>query len=64
LAANTANDSLRGILYTHMDNLVMQDAPVIILYYDQVLRFLQKNIAGLTTNPLNLLTLKTVKKIK
>jgi peptide/nickel transport system substrate-binding protein len=61
-AALEKNDSLRGEIYTKMDNLVMQQAPVIILYYDQVLRFTQKNIKGLTSNPLNLFTLKKVRK--
>lgn len=63
LAARERNDSLRGLIYMKMDNLVMQQAPVVILYYDQVLRFTQKNVKGLTSNPLNLLTLKKVKKI-
>ncbi len=61
-AALEKNDSLRGLIYMKMDNLVMQQAPVIILYYDQVLRFTQKDIKGLTCNPLNLLTLKKVRK--
>lgn len=63
-AAAEANDSIRGRLYMEMDNLVMRQAPVIVLYYDQVLRFTQKNIHGLTPNPLNLLTLKHVRKTK
>ena len=40
----------------------MEEAPVVVLYYDEVLRFTQKNIEGLGSNPLNLLTLKRVKK--
>ena len=47
-----------------MDNLVMQEVPVIILYYDEVLRFTHKNIKGLESNALNLLTLKGVIKEK
>lgn len=58
------NDSLRGLTYMQMDSLLMQEAPVIILYYDEVLRFTRKNISGLGSNPLNLLTLKQVKKAK
>jgi oligopeptide transport system substrate-binding protein len=61
-AANETNDSIRGQLYMKMDNLVMEQAPVVVLYYDQVLRFTQKNIVGIATNPLNLLSLKHVKK--
>lgn len=58
------NDSIRGLKYMQMDRLLMQEAPVVILYYDEVLRFSRKNITGLGSNPLNLLTLKQVKKAK
>lgn len=56
------NDTLRYKLYRSMDSIMMADAPAVILYYDEVLRFTQKNISGLGINPLNLLTLKYVKK--
>jgi len=61
-ARSTVNDSLRGVLYTKMDNIIMEEAPVLILYYDMVLRFTHKNISGLGSNPMNLLTLKRVRK--
>lgn len=57
------NDTLRYKLYSTMDSLMIADAPVVILYYDEVLRFTQKNISGMGINPLNLLTLKYVKKL-
>ncbi|UYW01576.1 ABC transporter substrate-binding protein [Flavobacterium agricola] len=50
-------------LYQQMDEIMMQDAPVIPLFYDKVVRFTGKNVEGLGMNPLNLLTLKHVKKI-
>ena len=59
---STNNDSLRYMLYIQMDNMIMDDAPVVILYYDRVLRFVQKNVEGLENNAMNLLTLKRVKK--
>lgn len=59
-----ANDSIRGTIYMQMDQLLMEDAPVIILYYDEVMRFSRKNIIGLGSNPLNILNLKHVKKTK
>ena len=59
---STTNDSLRHILYQQMDNLIMEDAPVVILYYDLVLRFIQNNIEGMENNAMNLLTLKRVRK--
>jgi peptide/nickel transport system substrate-binding protein len=59
---STGNDSLRFELYRQMDNLIMEDAPVVILYYDRVLRFVQKNVEGLENNAMNLLGLKRVRK--
>ena len=59
---NESNDSIRGQKYMQMDRLLIEEAPVIVLYYDEVLRFSQKSISGLGSNPLNLLNLKQVKK--
>lgn len=56
------NDSVRFEYYHKMNKLIMDEAPVVVLYYDQVLRFFQENISGLTSNPMNLLNLKYVKK--
>lgn len=50
-------------LYREMDSLVIEDAPIVPLYYDQFVRFSLKNITGLTTNPINLLNLKKVSKV-
>ena len=61
-AAAETEDSLRLRLYQKMDSLVISQAPVVPLYYDQVLRFYPKTITGLEGNALNLLTLKTVRK--
>ncbi len=58
------NDSIRGLKYMQMDRLLIEEAPVVVLYYDEVLRFSQKNISGLGSNPLNLLNLKQVKKTR
>ena len=58
------NDSVRGLKYMQMDRLLIAEAPVVVLYYDEVLRFSRKNISGLGSNPLNLLNLKQVKKTK
>ena len=57
----TQNDSTRQELYRTMDKEAMKDAPVVVLYYDRVLRLAQNKVSGLTMNPLNLLNLKTVK---
>jgi oligopeptide transport system substrate-binding protein len=62
ISQQTADSEERTRIYREMNRLLMTEAPVVILYYDQVLRFIQKNINGLESNPLNLLTLKRVKK--
>ncbi len=59
----TIDDSVRYIYYRQMEKIMMDEAPVIILYYDQVLRFVRKNIQGLGSNPMNLLNLKYVRKL-
>ena len=58
------DDKKRAALYCAMDSIVMLKSPVIVLYYDKVLRLTPFNIAGLEINPMNLLQLKTVKKIR
>ena len=45
-----------------MDEIMIQDAPIIPLFYDKVVRFTGKNVTDLGINPLNLLVLKHVKK--
>lgn len=54
------NDSLRQTIYARMNAVLMQEAPVIPLYYDQVSHFVRKEIKGLQTNPVNMLDLRTV----
>jgi peptide/nickel transport system substrate-binding protein len=58
----TVQEADRIEIYRQMNRIMMNEAPVVILYYDQVLRFTQKNIKNLGSNPLNLLSLKWVKK--
>ena len=54
------NDSLRYDTYLKMEQTIMEDAPVIPLYYDQSVRLVQKNVNGLVNNPKNMLILKHV----
>ena len=56
------NTKMREELYSKMDSLVMSSAPVVPLFYDEVVRFTRKNIRGLGINPINLLDLKRVQK--
>jgi peptide/nickel transport system substrate-binding protein len=50
-------------LYREMDRIVMQDAPVVPLWYDQVIHLVQPNIKGFHPHPLNLLELRKVRKL-
>lgn len=50
----------RQTLYHRMDSLVMQQAPVLVLYYDQILHFTHHNVTGLRTDPMNTLDLRRV----
>jgi peptide/nickel transport system substrate-binding protein len=61
-AMSCTNDSVRYREYRQLENIMMADAPVVILYYDQVLRFVQNNIEGMDADAMNLLTLKMVRK--
>lgn len=55
------DDSIRLRIYREMDSLIMDEAPVMVLYYDQVLHFTQKNVSGLRSNAMNTLDLRRVK---
>jgi peptide/nickel transport system substrate-binding protein len=52
----------RTHLYRTMDSLVMEDAPIIPLWYDQVIHLVQPNIKEFEPHPQNLLELRRVKK--
>jgi len=61
-AYHEVNDEKRYALYRKMDNLVMQQSPVVILYYDKRVNLYQNNISGYSVNAQNLVTLKRVVK--
>jgi len=56
------DDSTRYTAYRQLDSMVMEEAPVVILFYDEVLRFVRNDVKGLGSNPINLLDLTFVKK--
>jgi len=62
LAFKETDNEKRYLLYQQMDQIIINEAPVIPLFYDKVARFTRKNVSGLGINPLNLLTLKRVSK--
>lgn len=57
----TENDSLRYRLYRQMDQLIADDAPIVPLWYDEVIRLVQPRVQNFTPNGLNLLELRTTR---
>ena len=62
-AREELNAVKRYSLYQEMDQLLINDAPIVPLYYDQVVWLVHNNVMDLTSNPMNMLSLKRVKKI-
>lgn len=48
-------------LYHQMDNLLIEEAPFVILYYDEILRVIQPNVTGLEPNAMNIPKLERTK---
>ncbi|WP_018628550.1 ABC transporter substrate-binding protein [Niabella aurantiaca] len=60
-AIRETNDSLRYVLYRKADQVAINDAPVVPLWYDKVIQLVQPNIKGYQPNALNLLELRRVR---
>ncbi|MDX2196267.1 MAG: ABC transporter substrate-binding protein [Cytophagales bacterium] len=56
--------SVRHNIYKQMEKIVMDDAPLIVLYYDQIIRITQKNIIGFKANAMNTVILENTDIIK
>ena len=56
------NEVLRREYYKKLDSIIIENAVIIPLYYDKVMRFTNKNVQGLKSNPINQLNLKRVYK--
>jgi peptide/nickel transport system substrate-binding protein len=54
----TENDSLRYKLYQQMDQMVIDDAPVVPLFYDEVIRLVQPRVKQFKPDGLNMLELR------
>lgn len=59
-ALEETNDSLRYILYRQMDQMVINDAPVVPVWYDMAIHLVSPNVENMHTNALNLLELRKV----
>lgn len=55
------DDDLRNDYYTQLDSMLMEDAPVMLLYYDKAIRFVRKNVEGMEPGPTNMLDLRRVR---
>lgn len=47
-------------LYQQMERLILDEAPVVPLYYDEVVHLLQPRVKGWHTNAMNMLMLKDI----
>jgi peptide/nickel transport system substrate-binding protein len=57
-----SDNAKRYLLYQKMDQMVIDYANIVPIYYDQSVIMTQNNISGYSMNPQNLMILKTVKK--
>jgi oligopeptide transport system substrate-binding protein len=57
-------DSLKYRMYREMDQMILRDAPVVPLWYDEVIRIISLRVKGLESNALNLLDLRRVEIMK
>lgn len=55
------DDSARYELYYEMENMVMEQSPVVVLYYDEVVRLIHHHVEGMSRNAINLIDLKEVR---
>jgi ABC-type transport system substrate-binding protein len=59
---HTSHELKKQQLYMEMEEIIINESPIIPLFYDKVVRFVQKEISGLNPNAFNLLDLRRVKK--
>lgn len=55
------DDSAKYAIYRQMDRMVIEDAPVVPLWYDQVIHLVRPGVVNFSPNGLNLLELRRVK---
>ena len=56
-----ADEKKKIELFQQMDRIIIEEAPCVPLFYDEVMHFLNKRISNWKTNSLNLLEIKEVK---
>ncbi|MEW6774173.1 MAG: ABC transporter substrate-binding protein [Bacteroidota bacterium] len=58
----TSDEKEKIKIYQEMDKIIIDEAPVIPLYYDEIVRLVSPKVKGLTVSPTNVLSLKCVRK--
>lgn len=64
VALSQNNDSLRYETYQKMDRIIIENALIIPLWYDEAIHLVQKNIKNFVPNSLNMLELRRMRKEK
>ena len=59
-ALEETNDSTRYEMYRSMDRIIIEDAPVVPLWYDMVIHLVHKDVRNFYPNNLNMLELRRV----
>ena len=62
LALEEENDSTRYAIYRQMDRLIVDDAPVVPLWYDMAIHLVHNYVKDFYPNSLNMLELRTARK--
>ena len=57
------NPEKSKLLYQKMDSIITSKSIIVPLFYDEVVRFISKNVVGMEINATNLLDLRNVKKV-
>ncbi len=61
-AIREEDEKMRWELYVRMDSILIDEAPVIVLYYDEGMLVYRRDVSGVHTNPMNWISLGGVQK--
>ncbi len=56
-----SNDSVKFDLYTKLESIIIEEAPVVPLFYDETVRFYSPKVTGIKANSMNQLDLSEVR---
>lgn len=63
-SASSETDPVRRMeMFRQMQQIIIAESPVVLLYYDKIIRLVRNEITGLETNAMNSLILKRVRKV-